>query len=212
MTKQLRSVVYMFLISLFFASLVSAVKYLNEKTIASNQALKLQRIILKVLEIPVEKNTPDDQISRLFMERIKNIQVEDSILYVGYEEDAHTILGYAFPVGGPGFWGPIQGMVGVDPEVTKVLGIAFTKHSETPGLGGRITEDWFSSQFKGLPLHPIDGDKKIFYLKPAGTTGAPNELDAITGATNTSSAVEAFLNDDLDYFLKELWTAVEERE
>lgn len=212
MTKQLRSVVYMFLISLFFASLVSAVKYLNEKTIASNQALKLQRIILKVLEIPVEKNTPDDQISRLFMERIKNIQVEDRILYVGYEEDAHTILGYAFPVGGPGFWGPIQGMVGVDPEVTKVLGIAFTKHSETPGLGGRITEDWFSSQFKGLPLHPIDGDKKIFYLKPAGTTGAPNELDAITGATNTSSAVEAFLNDDLDYFLKELWTAVEERE
>ncbi|MCK4932890.1 MAG: FMN-binding protein [Candidatus Aminicenantes bacterium] len=212
MTKQLRSVVYMFLISLFFASLVSAVKYLNEKTIASNQALKLQRIILKVLEIPVEKNTPDDQISRLFMERIKNIQVEDRILYVGYEEDAHTILGYAFPVGGPGFWGPIQGMVGVDPEVTKVLGIAFTKHSETPGLGGRITENWFSSQFKDLPLHPIDGDKKIFYLKPAGTTGAPNELDAITGATNTSSAVEAFLNDDLDYFLKELWTAVEERE
>ncbi len=212
MTKQLRSVVYMFLISLFFASLVSAVKYLNEKTIASNQALKLQRIILKVLEIPVEKNTPDDQISRLFMERIKNIQVEDRILYVGYEEDAHTILGYAFPVGGPGFWGLIQGMVGVDPEVTKVLGIAFTKHSETPGLGGRITEDWFSSQFKGLPLHPIDGDKKIFYLKPAGTTGAPNELDAITGATNTSSAVEAFLNNDLDYFLKELWTAVEERE
>ncbi len=212
MTKQLRSVVYMFLISLFFASLVSAVKHLNEKTIASNQALKLQRIILKVLEIPVEKNTPDDQISRLFMERIKNIQVEDRILYVGYEEDAHTILGYAFPVGGPGFWGPIQGMVGVDPEVTKVLGIAFTKHSETPGLGGRITEDWFSSQFKDLPLHPIDGDKKIFYLKPAGTTGAPNELDAITGATNTSSAVETFLNDDLDYFLKELWTAVEERE
>jgi Na+-transporting NADH:ubiquinone oxidoreductase subunit C len=212
MTKQLRSVVYMFLISLFFASLVSAVKHLNEKTIASNQALKLQRIILKVLEIPVEKNTPDDQISQLFMERIKNIQVEDRILYVGYEEDAHTILGYAFPVGGPGFWGPIQGMVGVDPEVTKVLGIAFTKHSETPGLGGRITEDWFSSQFKGLPLHPIDGDKKIFYLKPAGTTGAPNELDAITGATNTSSAVEAFLNDELDYFLKELWTSVEERE
>ncbi len=212
MTKQLRSVVYMFLISLFFASLVSAVKHLNEKTIASNQALKLQRIILKVLEIPIEKNTPDDQISRLFMERIKNIQVEDRILYVGYEEDAHTILGYAFPVGGPGFWGPIQGMVGVDPEVTKVLGIAFTKHSETPGLGGRITEDWFSSQFKGLPLHPIDGDKKIFYLKPAGTTGAPNELDAITGATNTSSAVEAFLNDELDYFLRELWTSVEERE
>ena len=212
MKKQLRSVVYMFLISLFFASLVSAVMYLNEKKIVSNQALKLQRIILKVLDIAAEKNTADDQISRLFLERVKDIRVGDRILYVGYGEDGHTILGYAFPVGGPGFWGPIQGMVGVDPDATKVLGIAFYKHTETPGLGGRITEDWFSDQFNGLRLFPIEGDQKIFYLKPAGTTGAPNELDAITGATNTSSAVEAFLNDELDYFLKELWTTVEERE
>jgi Na+-transporting NADH:ubiquinone oxidoreductase subunit C len=212
MIKQLRSVVFMFLISLFFASLVSAVMHLNEKKIASNQALKLQRIILKVLDIAAEKNTADDQISRLFRERVKDIRVGDRVLYVGYEEDGHTILGYAFPVGGPGFWGPIQGMVGVDPDATKILGIAFYKHTETPGLGGRITEDWFSSQFNGLRLFPIEGDQKIFYLKPAGTTGAPNELDAITGATNTSAAVETFLNDELDYFLKELWTTVEERE
>jgi Na+-transporting NADH:ubiquinone oxidoreductase subunit C len=211
MKKQLRSVVYMFLISLFFTSLVSAVKSLNEKTIASNQALKFQRIILKVLDIASEKHLSDDQISRLFEERVKDIRVEERTLYIGYREDGQTILGYAFPVGGPGFWGPIQGMVAVNPDATKVLGIAFYKHMETPGLGGRITEDWFSSQFNGLRLFPIKGDRKIFYLKPAGTTGAPNELDAITGATNTSSAVEAFLNDELDYFLKELWTAVEER-
>jgi Na+-transporting NADH:ubiquinone oxidoreductase subunit C len=212
MTKLLRSVVYMFLISLFFASLVSAIKYFNEETIASNQAIKLQGIILKVLDIPVEKTMTVDNISRLFMERIKDIQVGDRIFYVGYEEDGHTILGYAFPVGGPGFWGPIYGMVGVKPDASNVLGVAFYKHTETPGLGGRITEDWFSNQFRDLPLHPIDGDQKIFYLKPAGTTEAPNELDAITGATNTSSAVEAFLNEELDYFLKELWSSVEERE
>jgi len=212
MKKLLRSVVYMFLISLFFASLVSAVKHLNEKTIASNQALKLQRIIIKVLDIAAEKSTSDDLISRLFVERVKDIQIEERTLYVGYKEDGRTILGYAFPVGGPGFWGPIQGMVGVNPDATKILGIAFYKHTETPGLGGRITENWFSTQFNNLSLFPVEGDQKIFYLKPAGTTGAPNELDAITGATNTSSAVEAFLNDELDYFLKELWAAVEERE
>jgi Na+-transporting NADH:ubiquinone oxidoreductase subunit C len=212
MKKQLRSVVYMFLISLFFASLVSAVKQLNDKKIASNQALKLQRIILKVLDIAPETYTTDDRISRLFMERVKDIQVDERTLYVGYKEDGQTILGYAFPVGGPGFWGPIQGMVGINPEVTEVLGLAFYKHMETPGLGGRITEDWFSSQFDGLRLFPIKGDQKIFYLKPEGTTGAPNELDAITGATNTSAAVETFLNEELDYFLKEFWATAEERE
>ena len=212
MTKQLRSVVYMFVISIVFASLVSAVKTLNEKKILSNQAIKLQRIILKVLDIPVDKNVSDEIISGLFFERIKDIEVGERTLYVGYAEDGRTIEGYAFPVGGPGFWGPIQGMVGINPQATKILGIAFYKHTETPGLGGRITEDWFSSQFNGLPLHPIEGEQKIFYLKPAGTGGAPNELDAITGATNTSSAVEAFLNDELDYFLKELWANVEEKE
>jgi Na+-transporting NADH:ubiquinone oxidoreductase subunit C len=212
MTKQLRSVLYMFVISIVFASLVSAVKILSEKTIAANQAIIFQRIVLKVLDIPVEKNMPDEKISALFFERIKEIEAGERTLYVGYEEDGHTIQGYAFPVGGPGFWGPIQGMVGVDPHATKILGIAFYKHTETPGLGGRITEDWFANQFKDLPLHPIEGDQKIFYLQPTGTGGAVNELDAITGATNTSSAVEAFLNDELDYFLKELWAGVEEKD
>jgi Na+-transporting NADH:ubiquinone oxidoreductase subunit C len=212
MKKQVLSVVYMFLITLFFASLVSAVKVLSERKIESNQALKLQQIVLKVLGIPVEKRISDEDLMQLYRMRVKNIEVQETTLYVGYEEDGRSIAGYAFPVGGPGFWGPIQGMVGVDPEGTKVLGIAFYKHSETPGLGGRITEDWFADQFKDLPLHPIEGDRNIFYLKPEGTAKAPNELDAITGATNTSSAVEAFLNHELDYFLRELWTFIEGKE
>jgi Na+-transporting NADH:ubiquinone oxidoreductase subunit C len=212
MKKQLLSVVYMFLITLFFASLVSTVKLLSDRKIESNQAIKLQRVILKVLDISIKERISDEELSRLFSVRVKNIRVDEKTLYVGYREDGKTIRGYAIPVGGPGFWGPIQGMVGVNPEATKILGIAFYKHTETPGLGGRITEDWFSNQFKGLPLHPIEGDQSIFYLRPAGMRKAPNELDAITGATNTSSAVEAFLNQELDYFLKELWSSIEENE
>lgn len=210
MKKQELSMVYMFLITLFFASLVSAVKLLSEQKIELNQTLKLQRIILKVLTIPVEEGTSDESLLQLFKARVKRIEVGQKTLYVGYEEDGRTIRGYALPVGGPGFWGPIQGMVGIDPQATKVLGLAFTKHSETPGLGGRITQSWFTDQFKGLPLHPIEGDRNIFYLKPEGTGKAANELDAITGATNTSSAVQAFLNREMDYFLKNLWTNIEE--
>ncbi len=210
MKKQVLSVIYMFLITLFFASLVSAVKLLSEQKIELNQTLKLQRIILKVLTIPIEEGTSDEGLLQLFKARVKRIEVGQKTLYVGYEEDGRTIRGYALPVGGPGFWGPIQGMVGIDPLATKVLGLAFTKHSETPGLGGRIVESWFTEQFKGLPLHPIEGNQNIFYLKPEGTGKAANELDAITGATNTSSAVQAFLNQDLDYFLKDLWAQVKE--
>jgi Na+-transporting NADH:ubiquinone oxidoreductase subunit C len=212
MKKQVLSVVYMFLITLFFASLVSAVKMFSEQKIEFNQAIKLQRIILKVLDIPTGKPISDTDLMQLYETRIKNIEVHESQVYIGYEEDGRTIVGYAFPVGGPGFWGPIQGMLGVNPDGTKLLGIAFYKHSETPGLGGRITEDWFTDQFKGLPLYPIEGDRNIFYLKPEGTAKAPDELDAITGATNTSSAVETFLNQELDRFLTELWMSVKGKE
>jgi len=209
MKKQVLSVIYMFLITLFFASLVSAVKLMNDKRIERNQTIKLQQIILRVLQIPTQEQITEEYLSRLFANRVKEIDVDDRTLYIGYKEDGQAIQGYALPVGGPGFWGPIQGMVGITPDATRVLGIAFTQHSETPGLGGRITESWFTEQFQNLPLFPIEGDKNIFYLKPVGTAQAANDLDAITGATNTSSAVEVFLNRELDYFLKELWGSIE---
>ena len=217
MKKQVLSVVYMFLITLFFASLVSAVKLMNDKKIERNQTMKLQRIILQVLQISTQKQMKEepiseDELSRIFADRVQEIDVENRKLYVGYETDGQTIRGYALPVGGPGFWGPIQGMVGIAPDATKVLGIAFIKHSETPGLGGRITESWFTDQFKDLPLFPVEGGQNIFYLKPEGTAQASNELDAITGATNTSSAVETFLNQELDHFLTKLWGAIEKKD
>jgi len=212
MKKQALSIVYMFLITLFFASLISAVKFLNEAKIETNQIVKLQRIILKVLDIPVQEAISNENLTRLFTAQIKDIQIGKKTLYIGYEEDRRTIRGYAVPVGGPGFWGPIEGMVGITPDAKKVLGLAFYKHNETPGLGGRITEDWFSDQFKGLPLYPIEGGQNIFFLTPEGTQKRANELDAITGATNTSSAVEVFLNQELDFFLREFWGSIEEKE
>ena len=209
MRKRLFSIFYMFVLTLFFTSLVSAVKVFNEARIETNQRVKLQRIILKVLDIPLGDRTPDHELVQVFDKRVKAIEVKDRTVYMGYGEDGHTVTGYAFPIGGPGFWGPIYGMVGVDPEASKILGIAFYKHSETPGLGARISEPWFSKQFVGLPLHAIEGDKKIFYLKPEGTGKGPNELDAVTGATGTSRAVEAFVNRELDRFLRELWGSLQ---
>jgi Na+-transporting NADH:ubiquinone oxidoreductase subunit C len=215
MKKQVLSVVYMFLITLFFASLVSAVKLMNDKKIERNQTMKLQRIILQVLQISTqermeEEPLSEDKLSLLFADRVQEIDVQDKTLYIGYEQDSRTIQGYALPIGGPGFWGPIEGMVGIAPDTSRILGIAFIKHSETPGLGGRITESWFTDQFKDLPLYPIEGDQNIFYLKPEGTAQEANELDAITGATNTSTAVETFLNQELDIFLKRLWEQLKE--
>ena len=83
----------------------------------------------------------------------------------------------------------------VEPDLETLKGIEVLDHSETPGLGGRITEDQFKKQFIGKKLRP-----KIFVVKGTGSDGA-NEVDAITGATNTSRGIESFLNDAM----KEFW-------
>ncbi len=208
MKKRLYSIVFMFVLTFVFAAVVSAVKVHNEERIQINQQVKLQRVILKVLGVPVDEKAPNRVVIQAFERRVKAIEVKQQTLYVGYGEGGKQITGYAFPVGGAGFWGPVYGMVSVDPEASRIMGIAFYRHSETPGLGARITETWFTQQFAGLPIFPVEGDKKIFFLKPAGPGKGPNELDAITGATGTSRAVEAFVNRDLDRFLREMWKQV----
>jgi Na+-transporting NADH:ubiquinone oxidoreductase subunit C len=202
MNKIFGSVVRMFLIALVFTTFVSVVKLLSENRIERNQQVKLQRTILNVLGLTVKGKTNPEDIFNIFNERVKPITFDNKIVYIGYEKNGRDIKGYAFSVGGPGFWGPVECMVAINPDATKMLGIAFYKQSETPGLGARITEDWFSKQFKGLRLFPIDQGKNIFYLTPHKMGKPPGDLDAITGATGTSTAVEKFLNRELKIFLK----------
>ncbi|OQY14931.1 MAG: hypothetical protein B6I32_08375 [Desulfobacterium sp. 4572_20] len=60
---------------------------------------------------------------------------------------------------GKGFHGPIGVMVGVSKQ-GKLLDIGITSHSETPGVGSRVTNPSFTNRFKGLPARPgvtVDG-------------------------------------------------------
>ena len=83
----------------------------------------------------------------------------------------------------------------LEPDLETLKGIEVLDHSETPGLGGRITEDQFKKQFKGKKLRP-----KLMVVRERKGEAA-NEVDAITGATNTSRGIESFINDAM----KEFW-------
>jgi Na+-transporting NADH:ubiquinone oxidoreductase subunit C len=203
--KRLFSVIYMFLLTLFFTAAVSGIHYFNQDRIAVNEEIKLQRIVLHVLGIELAPESPDTRVREIFQKRVKGEQMEGRTLYLGFAEDGKTLLGYAFPLFGPGFWGPVYGMMAVDPELEKVIGISFYRHTETPGLGGRITEEWFERQFQGKPLETGEGKERYFYLVSPGTSKTPNELDAITGATGTSRAVERLIDRNLKEYLQ--WIA-----
>ncbi|SHE47298.1 Na+-transporting NADH:ubiquinone oxidoreductase subunit C [Desulfacinum infernum DSM 9756] len=197
MKERLFSVLFMFVLALAFTSVVGGVNWVSQERIRLNEETKLQRIVLSVLDLLPAESAGKQEMQLAFQRRIRPLSLGDRTLYVALDQDGTQVLGYAFPISGPGFWGPIYGMIAVDAQVQKILGIAFYRHSETPGLGGRITEAWFRDQFRGKELQVPGPGMRFFYLKPAGTSAAPNELDGITGATETSRRLEAFLDQEL---------------
>ncbi len=85
---------------------------------------------------------------------------------------------YIIPLVGPGLWGTIEIMAGLEEDLTTFSGVAIVNQSETPGLGGRIEEPWFTAQFAGK--------QGPFTLMEEGTAAQAHEVDGITGASRTS--------------------------
>ena len=118
--------------------------------------------------------------------------------------DKADIQAYAFGVSGVGFWATIEGRLAVTPDLERIVGIVFLSHSETPGLGGRIsTERAWREAFRGLDITP-DAKLAFVYIDhstPAdGDPRRPRHVHALSGATGTSTAVEAFLRAEIERF------------
>jgi Na+-transporting NADH:ubiquinone oxidoreductase subunit C len=116
--------------------------------------------------------------------------------------DRKELKAYAFRFRGVGFWGPVEGILAVSPDLSRTVGFVVLEQSETPGLGGRIAEPVFTEQFRrGITVSPNPGGGPYVRL---GSPGGPNadgrQVDAITGATQTSMAVERVLNTQLGVF------------
>lgn len=101
------------------------------------------------------------------------------------------VIGYVFSVTNPeGYGGDIQLSVGIKNDGT-VNGYEVLSISETAGLGMKATESEFKDQFKGKKAEKLEVVK----------TGAKEEqqIDAISGATITSTAVTKEINACLAY-------------
>jgi len=96
--------------------------------------------------------------------------------------------GYIYTVVPNSYGGPLELMVGINAKDGKITGIKVLKHDDTPGLGAKSTEPAFSDQFKGK-----DTKKDIKLVKHA--TNKPDEFQAITAATITSSAIRDGVNE-----------------
>ncbi|MHC4321802.1 MAG: FMN-binding protein [Planctomycetota bacterium] len=104
-----------------------------------------------------------------------------------------TKLGYGFNKAAD-----ISLFICVGPDLETIKGIEVLDHTETPGLGGRMTEEEFKRQFVGKKLKP-----KLSLVRSRGTVG-PNEVHAITGASYTSKGIEKIINEAMGAFWQEM--------
>lgn len=180
-------VVFMVIVTAFFTFLLA---FLNEQTyerIDEQRALEFQTSVLYALDLPIETMT-EKEIINFFNNNVEEKTINNRNYYI-YSENG-SIKGYVFQFIGDGLWGTISGHIALDPNFTKLLGVNFTDHSETPGLGGRIDEIEFKEQFRDISIE--DTERIIEY----GTASGGN-VDAISGATSTSTAVRNILNNEI---------------
>lgn len=91
------------------------------------------------------------------------------------------------PLTGQGYGGRIDAILALRGDMNTIAGIAITNHSETPGLGGRIEEPAWQASFPGTEIRDVSGD--IRFQVARGEASTDYEVDGITGATRTGSAV-----------------------
>ncbi|ADE37188.1 Rnf electron transport complex subunit RnfG [Methanohalophilus mahii] len=110
----------------------------------------------------------------------------EQILYYKAFDSSGNLVGYAFFSEENGYNGPVELAGGIDSSFNTITGMDVMGHSETPGLGAKITEDKFKNQFSNLAVDNLQ-------LSQDG-----GSIDAITGATTSSHAVVDALNSKID--------------
>ncbi|MBT41848.1 MAG: Na(+)-translocating NADH-quinone reductase subunit C [Idiomarina sp.] len=105
--------------------------------------------------------------------------------------------GAVLHIRGQGLWGTMYGLISLEDDMSTVRGVHFYEHSETPGLGGEITNPAWVKTWEGKELYGDDGKVKFDLVK--GGASNEHEVDALSGATLTSNGVDA----TIDFWMSE---------
>ena len=131
-----------------------------------------------------------EDIEKTYNQNFQKAEKNDLVYYKVISDN--VLKGYCFDISGSGLWGTINAIVAVTPDFQKIIGFDILKQNETPGLGGRITEDWFKDQFTNKVLKKQDTIIQ-YQLIPEDETTKENQIKQITGATFSSKAVVTIL-------------------
>jgi Na+-transporting NADH:ubiquinone oxidoreductase subunit C len=184
----LYTVIFMFLISFSFVFLLALGNELTRVRTEHNSVIAFRKAVLNVFHVPFKDN---DEAYSLF--DVLVVEKKAGVLYA-YNKGETPL--YAVVFRGSGLWGTIEGVLSVNFDLTRIIGLEIVDQNETPGLGGRIGEKAFRDQFEGERIGGGDSismtQKGIYDYDHENST-----IDVISGATQTSQRLQMIINDTI---------------
>ena len=147
----------------------------------------------KIAELE-EKNSRETMANLIEADEFTENELEDggeSFTYYIAVKDGETV-GFIFKTAEKGYGGDVSVMTAVNPDGTVKSVAILDVSNETPGLGQNAAKESFYSQYANK--------KSGISLLKNGADTAKNEVNAVTGATITSTAVNKAVNTALEQF------------
>ena len=185
MKERIFMIVFVIILGGFLTLALVAVDSYTAPIIKKNRELTIKKTVLDALQIPYTPET----IEEVFSKNVEVRRVDGKTIYITRSGDI------SFQISGSGLWGPIDAVIALKPDKKTIKALRIIYQEETPGLGSRIAEKSFLDRFVGKTVLPQ------LKMVPEGKAKGPNEVDAITGATLSSKALEKIINDNMKEYL-----------
>lgn len=184
------TVLFTFIVCACFVFFLSLANELTKDRVAANRRYAERSAVLNALGVPLASDSRLDAVYEASVERTESGGTEL------FKATVNGTVRFAKRFSGSALWGTVTGVIAVDAAVERIAGLEIVSHNETPGLGGRIDEAWFTDQFRGEKIGP----QGIAVRQGGGKGDADKEnglLDAVTGASRTSSSMEKIVNGEI---------------
>ena len=185
--------VYMTIVVVIVAVLLAVVSSALQERKDKNVLLDKQKQILGALKVDPKDSDPAEVYMSLMTDTIRLENGKE--VYVANLKGATK---YVLPLSGKGLWGGIGGYLALDEDKNTIWGVNFNHEGETPGLGAKIVEKEFRSQFEGRHIRNAENAVvSVAVLKKGKTAEGQEQVDAVSGATITSEGVSTMLKENL---------------
>lgn len=178
----IKMAIFLLIVTSLCTVFLSFVNRIYEKGVAQQQK-ELRMKILEYFEISFE----EENFDKVFSDNVEIVKEAKDIYFIYKGEPPQA----AMLISGSGLWSVIELLLVVNEKEKQIKKLEVLSQAETPGLGARIEEDTFLSQFEGLDYSE---NVKIVIDKK----GEPGEINAVSGATKTSKSVQTIINEGLN--------------